>query len=57
MVSGLKKAHMITKGQIGIAERIGVMLRIDMRDVADTYERVGKAEEMLESDGEGLWWL
>jgi hypothetical protein len=54
MASGLKNAYMITKRQIGLAEKFVVILRVDMKEVADMFERVGKAEEMLESDGEGL---
>jgi hypothetical protein len=49
IVSGLKKAQMITKGQIGVAEKIGEMLAVETKDVAEMLERVGKAEEMLES--------
>jgi hypothetical protein len=48
-VSGLKKAQMITKGQIGVAEKIAEMLAAETKDVAEILERVGKAEEMLES--------
>jgi hypothetical protein len=49
IVSGLMKAQMITKGQIGITEKIEEMLAVEKKDVAEMLERVGKAEEILES--------
>jgi hypothetical protein len=53
IVSGLKKAQMITKGQIGVAEKIAEMLAAETKDVAEMLERVGKAEDMLESVKDG----
>jgi hypothetical protein len=49
MVLGLKKGMQITRGEIGVAEKIGECLDAKAEDVRELYGRVEKAEEVLES--------
>jgi hypothetical protein len=54
MVLGLKKGMQITRGEIGIVEKIGVCLDAEAVDVGELYGRVEKAEEVLESVKENV---
>jgi hypothetical protein len=49
MVLGLKKGMQITRGEIGVAEKIGKCLNAKTEDMRELYGRVKKAEEVLES--------